>query len=212
MRRERQAADTAFHESSMRTDHRIILDMVSPASRVLDLGCGDGELLALLSQKKRIVGQGVEIDSTNVSQCLQKGMSVIHGDLDHGLTDYAEQSFDYVILSQTLQALRRPDHILDEVVRVGKTGIVSFPNFGHWSARFKLAVKGRMPVTSNLPDPWYASPNIHIFTIKDFIYLCRAKGIAVKSRFYIRGDRELGSSLLYNLRADQAIFAVSASG
>ncbi len=195
-------------EEITRADYRVIVEMVSADSRVLDLGCGDGKLLDLLARHKNAAGQGLEIDSTNVSRCLQKGVSVIHGDLDEGLADYSDQSFGYVVLSRTLQVLKRPDLILDEVVRVGKTGIVSFPNFGHWRTRGQLLLKGRMPVTPTLPEPWYASPNIRLFTVKDFEDLCRKKNITIDSRVHIRKQRVLRNGFLYNLRADQAIFAV----
>ena len=147
--------------------------MVEPGSRVLDVGCGDGALLALLRDRRGVDGRGIELSREGVSDCLAKGLPVIQGDADTDLADYPDDAFDYVILSQTIQATRQPRVVLEHLLRIGRRAIVSFPNFGHWRVRFELALRGRMPVTENLPYSWYDTPNIHFCTIRDFVELCR---------------------------------------
>jgi len=155
-----------------RVDHLLIADMVRPGARVLDIGCGDGELLSLLEAERDVDGRGIELIQSNVNLCVAKGLSVIQGDADRDLVNFPDASFDYAILSQTLQATRRPRHVLEQLLRIGARAVVSFPNFGHWRIRLQLLAHGRMPVTANLPEEWYATPNIHYCTIKDFLALC----------------------------------------
>lgn len=157
---------------SARLDHELIAEMVEPGSRVLDVGCGDGELLQLLTEQRGVDGRGVEIDRDKVNACVARGLSVIQGDADRDLANYPDQAFDYAILSLTIQATRNPKPVLENLLRIGRRAIVSFPNFGYWQIRTGLLWGGRMPVTHNLPDNWYESPNAHLCTIRDFADLC----------------------------------------
>ena len=150
-------------------EYRTILDWVRQESAVLDLGCGDGELLSQLVQGKNVRGQGIEIDEQAIYKCVAKGISVFHEDIDNGLPEYGDKSFDYVILSQSFQQVRKPDEVLTEALRVGRQVIISFPNFAHYSARYHYSIKGRAPVTPSLPYEWYDTPNTHFLSISDFI-------------------------------------------
>ncbi|WP_298428166.1 methionine biosynthesis protein MetW [Rhodoblastus sp.] len=154
-----------------RIDLLLVAGMVEPGSRVLDVGCGDGELLRLLSETRNVDARGVEISQKGVNDCVAKGLSVVQGDADVDLADYPDDGFDYVILSQTLQATRNPRRVLEQMMRIGKRAIVSFPNFGHWRVRWQLGLRGRMPITENLSYAWYETPNIHLCTIRDFVQL-----------------------------------------
>jgi methionine biosynthesis protein MetW len=154
-----------------RQDHLLIVDMVEAGARVLDVGCGDGALLQLLAQRKNVDGRGVELSRQGVNECVAKGLSVIQGDADTDLADYPDDGFDYVILSQTLQATRRPREALRNMLRIGRRAVVSFPNFGYWRVRAQLAFRGRMPVTGNLAYSWHDTPNIHLCTVRDFVEL-----------------------------------------
>jgi methionine biosynthesis protein MetW len=196
-----------------RIDYKLIEQLVPDGATVLDLACGDGELLGELIREKHVHGSGVEIDQAAVEQCIGRGLSVFHGDLDAGLADFLDQSHDVVILSMSLQQLRRPRMIVREMVRVGRLAIVSFPNFAHWSTRLQLSAQGRMPVTRDLPYQWWDTPNIHLCTIEDFRTLCRAEGLRIERELYLRSvDRPAPERpVLPNLLARLAIFAVTRS-
>lgn len=195
---------------SPRLDHLLIAEMVDPGARVLDVGCGDGALLQLLSQNKNVDGRGVELSQRGVNECVSKGLSVIQGDADTDLADYPDDGFDYVILSQTLQATRRPRDALRNMLRIGRRAIVSFPNFGYWRIRAQLALRGRMPVTGNLAYSWHDTPNIHLCTIRDFVELVDDLGARIE-----RGAAldQAGAPIrvnapwwVWNLLGEQAIF------
>lgn len=158
--------------STQREDFREILSLVRPSARVLDVGCGEGDLLELLTREKGVEGQGLEISPKGVAACLARGLSVVQGDGDRDLDHFPTQAFDYAILSKTLQQMRDPRHVLSELLRIADRAVVSVPNFGHWRVRLDLLTKGRMPETRALPDPWWSTPNIHLCTLRDFNDLC----------------------------------------
>jgi len=174
----------------MRPDLEIIRHWIEPDSRVLDLGCGDGSLLQYLKETKDIFDIGLEIDPGNINQCLNKGVNVIEQNIDEGLGNFQTDSFDTVLLTQTLQALSNPDLLIDEMLRIGKNGIVTFPNFGNWKSRLYLTSKGRMPVSKFMPYQWYNTPNIHFCTVKDFDALCREKNITVLTRTVVDNEHQ----------------------
>ena len=175
---------------NIRADLEIIAELVEENSSVLDLGCGEGDLLWKLIHEKAVQGHGVEIYDKYICSCVEKGVPVIHANLDEGLDDYPDQSFDYVILSRTLQVVRKPHLILKEMLRVGKKGIVSFPNFGYWRVRSQLFFKGKMPVTKTLPYTWYDTPNIHLLTIKDFYQFCQQEGIRILAQINLTRNKK----------------------
>jgi methionine biosynthesis protein MetW len=166
----------------VRADLDLVARMVPPGSRVLDLGCGDGDLLAELIASRGCRGQGVEVSREALHACVERGVPVVEADIDRGLPEFEDGSFDVVVLSQTLQAVHRPALVLREVTRVGRLGIVSFPNFGHWRLRVQLVARGKMPVTRTLPYRWYETPNIHLCTVRDFEALARAEGLTLLER------------------------------
>jgi len=168
----------------------IVTELVSEGSSVLDLGCGDGSLLALLHEKKNIKGYGVEISEEGLSQCLEKGLYCYQADIDEGLTDYRDNSFDFVILNQTLQSTKRPGFIINEILRIGKKAIVSFPNFAYYPVRRQLSWRGSMPKSNSIPYEWYDTPNIHMVTIKDFEKYCRSNGYSIEKRLHFKVNRE----------------------
>ncbi|MEZ5558485.1 MAG: methionine biosynthesis protein MetW [Pseudomonadales bacterium] len=172
----------------MRADLSIIADLVAPGARVLDLGCGDGELLAYLQAHKQVNGYGLEIDADKITMCLASGVNVIEQNLDTGIANLPDDSFDLVIMTETLQSVRDPNHLLDEMLRVGRECVVTFPNFGHWRCRAQLALNGRMPVSRHLPHAWYDTPNIHLCTFDDFERLCRDKALQIIERFVVDPD------------------------
>lgn len=167
---------------SLRTDLSLISEWVEENAHVLDLGCGNCALLAYLRDTRQVTGYGLEIDTKNIIHCLEMGVNVIDTDLNKGLLDFADNSFDYVIMSQTLQAIHRPDQLLQEMLRVGREGIVTFPNFGHWSCRLQLVLGGKMPTSRTLPEEWYVTENIHLCTLRDFEKLCEAQHIEILQR------------------------------
>ena len=199
--------------SSTRVDHLLIAEMVAAGSRVLDVGCGDGALLQLLADTKNVDGRGIEITRERVNACVARGLSVIQGDADRDLADYPDDAFDHAILSLTIQATRQPRSVLEHLLRIGRRAIVSFPNFGHWQVRARLLLTGRMPVTENLPEAWYVSPNAHLCTIKDFADLCRMTGAGVERAvaFNLKGQK-LGTWLpltVHNFLGEKAVFMLT---
>lgn len=193
-------------------DYEQIVRLVPEGSKVLDLGCGDGRLLRMLMESKNVRGRGVDIDEENVVECIRKGLSVFQGDLDEGLADYQEGSYDYVILNRTLQVVYRPDYVIKEMLRVGRKAIVSFPNFGHWRVRLDLMLTGLMPVTRMLPFEWYNTPNIHLLTIKDFKRFCMLNGIDILDEVSLVHSRRVSGrrhKLFPNLLAEEGIFVIA---
>ena len=197
----------------MRPDQEIIQRWIEPDSRVLDLGCGDGSLLANLKLTKKVKGTGLEIDSDKIQTCVERGLNVIEQNLDAGLWNFQTDSFDTVLLAQTLQALSHPDQLIDEMLRVGRRGIVTFPNFGNWKSRVYLSSKGRMPVSKFMPHAWYDTPNIHFCTVRDFDALCKEKNILILERTVVdlKHEGSLSMRLLPNLLGEIAIYHIARS-
>ena len=194
--------------SALRPDLAVIAANIAPESRVLDVGCGDGALMAALRDECRVDARGMELDPHDVAECVAKGLSVMQGDADSDLVDYPDAAFDYAILSQTLQTTKRPDKVLDELLRVGRKAFVSFPNFGHWRVRASLLCNGRMPVTRLLPVAWYGTPNIHHVTVSDFRDLVAAKRLTVEGAWFLSGDKRI-SDAAASWRAEHAVFLLS---
>lgn len=190
-----------------RSDYAIIGEIVEANSKVLDLGCGEGELLAWLAENKGVDARGMEISSTRVQRAIARGVSVFQSDIESGLADYPDQVFDYVILSQTLQEMRRPLEVLREILRVGRRGIVAFPNFGHWRVRFSMLTSGGAPRTPLFPHEWYDSPNIHFLTVRDFESLAAKEGLRIERRYFLAGSRKV--SAMPNLMAEVAVYLLS---
>jgi methionine biosynthesis protein MetW len=194
----------------IRGDLRLIAEMVTPGSRVLDIGCGDGALLAHLARARQVDGRGMELSQSGVNACVSHGLPVIQGDADGDLDTYPSDAFDYAILSQTLQATRNPRLVIGNLVRIGRRAIVSFPNFGHWRIRAHLLFNGRMPITALLNHAWYDTPNIHFCTIKDFVALCTELGITIERSLTLdHAGRPFALDAgggLANLLAEQGLF------
>jgi len=191
-----------------RLDFKIIVSEIERKSKVLDLGCGDGTLLKLLIDSKNVTGRGVEISSEEVHLAMEKGLSVVQGDIDEGLSDYVDKCFDFVILSQSLQVIYEPRMVLLEMLRIGKKVIVSFPNFGHIKVRGKLLFKGQMPRTRLLPHEWYNTPNIRLLTIRDFKNLLKKENISIVKEYYFRDYDTMKSGFMPNLFARMAMFVL----
>jgi methionine biosynthesis protein MetW len=196
-----------------RVDLLLIAEIVRPDARVLDVGCGDGALLRILSETRSVEGRGIELSQAGVNTCVAQGLSVIQGDADKDLAYYPDLAFDYAILSKTIQATRRPRHVLEQLLRIGRHAVVSIPNFGHWRVRAELLFKGTMPRTDNLPDSWYETPNIHLCTIKDFVALCRDAGARIERAVALNASgTKIGVSMplfMQNLFGEQAVFLLS---
>tara|TARA_B100002051_G_C16740679_1_gene644105 strand:- start:25 stop:663 length:639 start_codon:yes stop_codon:yes gene_type:complete len=197
----------------LRPDELAIANVVKTSSRVLDIGCGDGSLLFHLTREKNVIGRGIELSQDGVNYCVSKGLSVIQGNADTDLNFYPEKSFDYVILSQTLQATHNPRNVLLNLIRIGKRAIVSLPNFGHFKIRLKLLTTGQMPKTNLLNEPWFSTPNIHLCTILDFVNLCKDLGLKLESVIVLNenGKVSLFSKNLYlaNLFGQQVLFVIN---
>lgn len=197
----------------VREDFQEIVRLVRPASRVLDVGCGEGTLLELLAEHKAVDGRGIEISPEGVSACLARGLAVMQGDADRDLDYFPAGTFDYVILSQTLQAVLRPRHVLGELLRIGDQAIVSLPNFGHWRVRLDLLLQGRMPLTGALPDPWWSTPNIHLCTLRDFTALCDDLGLRIDACAALAAGQPARPTnpkrSFENWRAEAALFLLS---
>lgn len=194
--------------TNIRPDHRLILDWVEEGSSVLELGCGNGDLLLLLSRYRKAQVSGIEINDDAIFTCVSRGLGVSHQDIDDGLSEYADRAFDYVIINQSLQEVRKPHIALAEAVRVGKRAIIGFSNFAHYDARFQLALKGIAPVTPALPYQWYDTPNLHFLSIKDFINYCSRSGLAIEKEAFLNGKARI--NCWPNLLAGTGLFQIKA--
>lgn len=196
---------------SLRADLQIIEKWIKPGSHVLDLGCGNGELLQYLQTNKQVHGYGLEIDPENINACITKGVNVIEKNLDHSLDNFEDRSFDTVVMTQALQAVHYPDRILEDMLRIGREAVLTFPNFGHWRCRLYLGLKGRMPVSEFMPHTWYNTPNIHFCTFTDFENLCHERSVKILDRLVV--DQTHRSSMLSamwpNLLGEVAIYRVT---
>lgn len=196
---------------SLRADLQIIEKWIQPGSHVLDLGCGQGELLHYLQNQKQVRGYGLEIDPDNINACIEKGVNVIDKNLDLGLDNFADRSFDTVVMTQALQAVHYPDRILEDMLRIGREAILTFPNFGHWRCRLYLGLKGRMPVSEFMPYTWYNTPNIHFCTFKDFEQLCHERSVRILDRLVVDQTHRSSklSAMWPNLLGEVAIYRVT---
>ena len=196
----------------MKKEFRIISEIIKKNTRVLDVGCGDGTLMKFLKENKNVDARGFEISKTKAQNCIGKGLSVIEGDAEKELQQFPNSSFDYAILSQTLQAFYNPEKVIDDLLRVSKKAIVTIPNFGFWKIRLHLLLKGTMPITKNLPDEWYNTPNLHMYTIKDFFNFCSKKNIKLNQSIALNNEKtssiNSGNLNLKNLSSELGIFLI----
>lgn len=210
---ETNAPAPSLQRDGIRVDLQLVADQINPGSRVLDVGCGDGMLLSYLRDYKQVDARGLELSMTRVTGAVRQGLAVVQGDLETDLKNYPANAFDYVILSQTLQATHNPKEVLQDLLRLGSKAVVSFPNFGHWKVRLALLLGGRMPSTPTLPDSWYDTANIHLCTIKDFLDLVKDLGVTIEAGFALDGHgQKLGHSAtgrLANLFSEQALFVLA---
>lgn len=200
-------------DAARREDFRAILGLVRTGARVLDIGCGEGVLLDMLTRENGVEGRGLEINAANVSLCLARGLSVVQGDADHDLADFPSKAFDYALLSQTLQTVRQPRHVLSELLRIADRAIVSFPNFGHWRVRWELLTRGRMPTTGALPKAWWETENIHLCTLRDFTILCESLDLKIEACAALAEGQKARAidphRAIENWRAESALFLLS---
>ncbi|WP_348672119.1 methionine biosynthesis protein MetW [uncultured Abyssibacter sp.] len=196
----------------MRADLELMSRWIEPNAALLDLGCGDGVLLDTLTRDRGVVGFGVEIDPELVADCIERGLNVIHQDLDDGLADFGDAAFDYVVMTQALQAVPHPHRLLRDMVRVGREAIITFPNFGHWRTRWALAIGGRMPITETLPHPWYSTPNVRLCTVRDFEELCAIEHVSILERVMVDQRHRSNAMMqrLPNLLGEIAVYRVAA--
>lgn len=195
---------------NIRLDHKIICDIIQPNSRVIDLGCGDGDLLRLLVDKKNASVQGIELSEKAIYKCVAKGVSVFHGDIETGLRGYPDKSFDYVILNQTMQETKNVEVLFKEAFRIGKKAIVGFPNFAFYKARLRLFFLGKVPMTKSLPKPWHSTPNLHFLSLTDFGDFCEEKNIKILKKFYLSHAKQV--KIFPNLFALNGIFLLEERG
>ncbi len=200
------------NSKGLHLNYEIITKFIENGSKILDLGCGDGTLLKMLIERKNCTGTGIEIDQKNAIQAIEKGLSIIQGDIDEGLKDFSDNEYDYIILNQTLQSTEKPDYVIEEMLRAGKKAVVSFPNFAYWKVRFYLFFNGKMPKSNILPFEWYNTPNIHLLTIKDFFKFCKKRDIKILKEVYMNKAKMInnfGVKWHKNLFAEEAIFVIS---
>ncbi len=204
---------TAYGETKgLHLNYSIITDMIEEGAKVLDLGCGNGTLLKMLIDKKHVKGKGIEINQAQVIESMEKGLSIIQGDIDEGLREFADKEYDYVILNQTLQSTEKPDYVIEEMLRVGKKVVVSFPNFAYWRVRFYLFFTGRMPKSKILPFEWFDTPNIHLLTVNDFFDFCKKRNITILDSIYMTRAKSRKGFLrcaLKNFFTEEAIFVIT---
>ena len=199
----------AFQYDDISPDHRTILGWVRDGATVLDLGCGSGDLLYLLIKERGVRGHGIEIKVEEIYKCIAKGLNILHGDIENGLADYKDQSFDYVIFNQSLQQIRQVDRVLQDALRVGKKVIVGFPNFAYYRSRLQILFDGRTPVNAALPYLWYETPNLHFLSISDFVEYCARKGVRIKQRAFLGSKAQV--SLFPNVFAQSGVFLITAN-